>query len=153
MNARCWAVFNDDLYFGGTDGKIYKAWDGYTDNGSAVSADGSSAWNSFSSPSRKRLAAIRPVLRTVGDIDYSVGVGFDFKDILTPQASSTSSATSLWDVAEWDVALWAGEEVVSIKWIVRGGTGQTISTRVRVSAMQKIEWLRTDYRLEIGQGL
>jgi len=32
MNAECWAVANDLLYFGGNDGIIYQANDGYTDS-------------------------------------------------------------------------------------------------------------------------
>ena len=153
VNARCWGVFNDDLYFGSTDGKIYKFWDGYTDNGSAINADGVSAWNSFGAPERKRCTAIRPVIQSSGNIDYSAGVGFDFRDVLAVSASSTSTNQATWDVDYWDVTYWASESVMSTKWVVRGGTGQTLATRMRVSALQEISWLRTDYRLEKGRNL
>ena len=144
-----WSTYNKDLYFGSTNGKVYKM-TGNTDDGSAINADGRQAWNSFNTPQTKRLAAIRPIISSNSQIEYEIGVGFDFKDALAPSPTSTSSSNSLWDVALWDVALWAGDEIVDVQWRVRGGVGQNLSPRLRVSGEQAVKWLRTDYRMEAG---
>ena len=126
---------------------------GDTDNGTSIQCDERQAWNTFNSPQRKRLAAVRPVLSSSGSISYEVGVGFDFRDALAPSPTTTSQSNSLWDVALWDVALWSPENQIDTQWRVRGGTGQNLSPRIRVNASQDISWLRTDFRIEIGSGL
>jgi hypothetical protein len=152
--ARCWAVFNKKCYFGSGDGTVYQlTFDILTDNGSAIDADGRQAWNDFELPQRKLLQAIKVYIESQGSIDYEYAIGFDFNAALTTAATSTTSGLSLWDVALWDVALWAPELVTDVTWRCAGGEGYTISPRVRVSAKQSISWVRTDYRMQIGNEL
>ena len=151
--ARCWGIYSKDCYFGSTDGVVYKFNDGNTDNGTAIDADGRQAWNDFDSPSRKHIKAIRLAIESQGSITYELGIGFDFNDALTPSPSSSVSSQSLWDVALWDVALWASGLVTDTTWKAAGGQGYTLSTRVRISALQEISWVRTDYRVEVGNAL
>lgn len=152
--SRCWGIYDKECYFGSTDGKVYK-FDAstLTDDGSSIEADGRQAWNDLGSSSRKVLQAIKVAIESQGTINYEFGIGFDFNDSLTAVATSTSSAQALWDVALWDVALWATELVVDTTWRASSGQGYSISLRMRVSAQQKISWVRTDYRLQIGNEL
>ena len=46
-NAICFGLMNDNLYFGGTDGVVYKFDDGKSDGGSNIEADGLQAFHYF----------------------------------------------------------------------------------------------------------
>lgn len=151
--ARCWGVYNSGLYFGSTNGKIYQFDTAWKDDGAAIPADGRSAWSSYGTPTRNRVTAIRPVIESQGEISYSVGLGFDFNASPLPAPSQTALSLSLWDVALWDVALWSPELSTSLKWKAAKGSGQSISTRVKIEGEQEISWVRTDYRLEQGTAL
>lgn len=150
--ARCWAVYDTDLYFGAGDGKVYKM-TGNTDDGAEISADGVQAWSKFGTPQTKVCAAIRPVLRTEGSINYEIAVGGDFQEPLSPPSTSTTGAGSPWDTSEWDIADWSAESVIDVDWKISDGIGQSLAPRLRVASKQKVEWLRTDYRLEVGINL
>lgn len=154
IQSRCWGIYDKDCYFGSTDGKVYKFdTDTLSDNGVAIVTDGRQAWNDFGSYDRKFLRGIKVYIESQGVINFEFGVGFDFNDALTAVATSTSQSQSMWDVALWDVALWAAELVVDTTWRVAGGQGYILSPRIRVSALQRISWVRTDYRLETGNEL
>lgn len=152
--ARCWGIFDGDAYFGSTDGTVRKYGLVTDDDGVDISADASTAWTDGGSPLRKRLTAIRPSFQVASGLEYSTGVGFDFNEPLVTSASSISSAaSSLWDIALWDVSFWSGELVADSTWRASKGTGYTLSTRIKASTQQELNWLRTDYRIEIGKGL
>lgn len=151
--ARSWTVFSEDLYFGSTNGVVYKADSGNLDGTAAIQGDGRQAWNSFGSAIRKRLCAARPVVSSQGDIAYQIGIGFDFRDASVGEAASTPEQGAVWDVALWDIAQWSADAVVEINWRVASGSGQSLSPRLRVSGKQEISWLRTDFRLEVGINL
>jgi hypothetical protein len=151
--SRCWAVYNGDLYFGSTNGTIKKFGSSTSDDGTNIDADGATAWNAFGIPQRKRLSAIRPLIDLEGSLTYSIGVGFDFTPPNVTPATAISSDGSFWDEAEWDVAAWSSELVTNAEWRVSKGTGDTLSTRIKVASQQEVSWLRTDYRMEIGTNL
>jgi hypothetical protein len=153
MNASCWSLFNNNLYFGTTGGAVWQADTGLSDGGTAIQADGQQAWNSFGSAYRKRIAAARPIVQSTGNINYSLGIGTDYKDADASIASAAAPGGSYWDVSTWDVALWSPESGIDVQWRVDGGWGVSISPRLRVAALQSISWLRTDLRLETGNAL
>ena len=151
--SRCWGVYNDDLYFGSTNGKVYLSCSATTDDGGAISADGRQAWNTFENVNRKRLTSIRPVIASQGPTNYEIGMGFDFKTALVTSAISTTPQGSAWDVSPWDTSPWSASESIDLGWRVKGGSGYHLSPRLRVSAEQDIAWLRTDLRIEPGTNL
>ena len=63
MNAYCWGLFRDNLYFGAAGGAVYQADTGSLDNFGAVAANAQQAWSTFASPVRKRVTAVRPMVR------------------------------------------------------------------------------------------
>lgn len=161
LNAYCWGTFSNSLYFGAANGAVYLADSGTSDSGNPIPADCQQAWsplqatvdNSFNASYRKRLAAVRPVISSVGSISYNFGLGFDYQAINTGVATSTPASGSFWDTSFWDVALWSPETTVDTRWRMAGGTGQSVSFRLRISALQAITWLRTDLRTETGIAL
>ena len=151
--ANCWGLYNDDLYFGGGGGVVYK-YTGEDDASSAIEADAIQAWSMMGSPYRKRVAAIRHILDSVASsLSYETDIGFDFGEIATPSPSVTSSTSAPWDTSPWDTTPWSSSSVIDASWRVASGTGQSVAARVRVNTKTPISWLRTDYRVEIGKNL
>jgi len=126
---------------------------GSVDTGNAITADGPQAWNTFNDPQRKRLTAIRPVVQSVGSIQYSFGIGFDYKQIAVGAAANSPVVGSAWDVSPWDTSPWSSETNIDTRWRIGGGTGQAISFELKIAALQPVQWLRTDLRLEEGNAL
>jgi hypothetical protein len=152
MNASCWGLFKDSLYFGGAGGNIYLADTGSMDLLGPVTAIGQQAWNSMESPLRKRATAIRPVLQTIGSLGFTFSIGFDYGDINVPVALVTSNPGSPWDTSPWDTSPWSAEQVVNTLWSASGGSGVALSVALNISATQPATWLRTDLRGEKGVG-
>lgn len=152
MNASCWGLFKDSLYFGGAGGKIYLADTGSMDLLGPVTAVGQQAWNTLQSPLRKRLTAIRPVLQTIGSLGYTFSVGFDYGEVNIPVALVTSNPGSPWDTSPWDTSPWSAEQVVNTLWSASGGSGVAISVALNISATESATWLRCDLRGEMGVG-
>lgn len=153
-NGSCWCVFNSDLYFGGASGIVYKADIDNTDSGVAIPFDGQAAWNDFGDPRRKRLAAVRPNLGTLGITTYRYGTGFDYEEVnLVSQSQTIPTLGSPWDISPWDVSPWSPEAGVYARWTMAGGTGVALGFRLTGSSMVDLQWLRTDIRYELGKDL
>jgi hypothetical protein len=153
MNAQAWGLYEENLYFGGANGVVYRADIGNTDSGAVIQATGQQAWNQFGSVNRKRVAVVRPIVQSVGSVPYAFAVGVDYGSISAPVASSTPSLGSPWDTSPWDTSPWSAETAVDLTWRVVGVTGQAVGWQLSVSAQQQISWLRTDLRLETGVNL
>lgn len=152
MNASCWGLFMDSLYFGGAAGTIYAADVGSMDLLGPVTAIGQQAWNTLKSPLRKRATAIRPVLQTIGSLGYSFTIGFDYGDLNIPVAIVTTNPGSPWDTSPWDTSPWSAEAVVNTLWSASGGSGVALSVGLNIASTQPAIWLRTDLRGETGTG-
>lgn len=134
IDAQCWELFNDRLYFGSIDGKVYK-WDvgsgDYSgDEDLGITATVQTAFNYFDTRGwKKRFTAIRPIINTDGStILPGVGLNVDFGTngfVSTP--ASVNSPHALWDVAQWDVAQWPDNSNLVANWTTVDGIGQCAS--------------------------
>jgi len=112
------------------------------------------AWNIFGTPLTKRLAAVRPIVQSPGDITYDFAVGFDYQDpeVFVPVGQQEFSE-SPWDVSPWDTSPWSSETVVEAQWQIAAGDGTSISFAITVQAQHPMTWIRTDFRVEPGSAL
>ncbi len=135
MNANTFAVFLDNLYFGGNDGKVYLADSGGSDNGELIDAAGQGAYNYYTSRGQlKKWEMIQPILTTDTDGRPAIGVSTDFRDnatLGTPTVSTIPSAR--WDVFLWDVDLWSIEDRTIADWTNVSGEGQCAAIHFRAS--------------------
>lgn len=153
MNAVCWTVHNDELYYGGTDGKVYKADTGLNDNGSNIQADGQTAYNYFRRKGQlKRFLMYRPVLGSDGTLPVSLGIGVDFQsEVPTFEASSVTTQGEDWDAGDWDDTPWAGGVEIQKSWQAASALGYAASMRVRTSTQaQVVRWYSCDFTYEPG---
>lgn len=153
LNAHCWGLFKDALYFGASGGVVIQAETGNADSGAAINASGQQAWSKLKSSRKKRIPAFRPIIQSEGGISFEAGVGFDFNSPSLGSASATPSTGAPWDTSPWDVTSWGPDTVIDASWRVSGGEGSRISAAVNVAGLQQISWLATDYMVEQGIGL
>lgn len=125
MNAACWGLMGDDLYFGGTDGKVYLADTGYTDNTGILTAQMRTAWNYFKSRGRNKLFQLyRPVIQTNGSPSVLMAMNTDFQELdPTGTADIGNVTSSLWGTDNWGTATWAGDGSVTALWNGAGNIG------------------------------
>lgn len=153
MDANCWEVFNDNLYFGGNDGAVYLADSGTSDNGANITADAKPAFNYFGARGRlKRFTNVRPVLASNGDLTLGLALNVDFEDRI-PLSTPTFSGSggSPWDTSDWDTSDWGITETVLKDWQGVEGTGYCASLRMRVATNAlEVYWHATDWLMEPG---
>ncbi len=132
MNANCWELLDDRLYFGGNDGRVYEADRGGTDVGQIMRADMQTAFNYFSQRGiQKHWTMCRPLLTTDQSIQPGIAFNVDFQEnapIFVP--TSVTNPQAQWDVAEWDVDAWGGDIVTRGDWTTVSGVGYCASIRM-----------------------
>lgn len=143
----CWGVFNNRLYFGGADGVVYRADDGYSDNGSEIQADAICAWNFLQDPGFSKQVGMVKVSGSTqsGVIPYSVQVGRDYREIAsTSTGTATNNTGAPWDTATWDVDLWPTEATVFDRWNGVSIVGDALAVRFRVASNSTgFDWYST----------
>lgn len=137
MQANCWAVWKDRLFFGGNDGIVYEADVGGSDNGDPVTADLRTAFNYFSQRGNlKRWTMCRPSVTTDGQVALGIAFNVDFADnapISVPDSSIVPGAE--WDSAVWDEDVWPEDQRTIIDWTTVSGIGYCASIRAKVNAL------------------
>jgi len=134
MKANCWELLDEDPYFGGNDGVVYKADTSGTDAGNTLSADMMTAYNYYNlRGNQKRWTMCRPQLTTDGQVNPGLALNVDFRDDAPLSIPSTQIvAAALWDVALWDQGLWAGDIRTKANWDSVDGIGYCASIRLAV---------------------
>lgn len=147
MNARCWGMYNGDLYFGG-NGSVYQANSGASDNSSDIEAIGQPAYTYLGNRAkRKVMSALQPVFSTDGNLNFSLSLGTDFStpSTLSPQRSA-EAAGATWGTAVWNTAEWAGGLSIINDWRITPGIGYNVSPRLAITVNGlDVRWYSTQY--------
>lgn len=134
MNANCWVVFQDDLYFGGNEGAVYQADTTAMDQGQPIDAIGQGAYSFYGNRGNsKEFRMIQPSITTDSNTIPAIGLSTDFKDnaiLGTPSSASTASA--LYDTAIYDTDVYPVESRNVSNWTGISGVGQAASIHFRV---------------------
>jgi len=132
MNAQCFGVYDNNLYFGG-ETKIYQALSGSNDDGEFINIDIQTSYNNLGSNFEKTLNYIKPFLAIDTDTNFSYSINYDFKtsDLATSELVSTEG--NFWDTFFWDEVYWSAEsEIKSVQYGV-SGQGIYVSYRINTS--------------------
>jgi len=140
MNANCWELLDDLLYFGGNDGIVYQADNSGTDYGSTLSANMMGAFNYYGTRgNQKRWTMCRPQLTTDQQVAPGLAFNVDFNTNAPLSVAATQSfQLALWDVALWDIGLWAGQVINQSNWTTVSGIGYCASIRLAVNVESPI---------------
>lgn len=131
VNATTWALMGDDLYFGGTDGKVYQFGTVGADNGSAVTAVCVGAFFDFGDPGRiKHVKGALAYAKTDGQVTIGVNMTSDYT--VVEQAASTAAFGeadgAVFDTDTWDNATWVGAgDVVDSAWLGIAAEGRLLA--------------------------
>lgn len=135
MNANCWAVYLNNLYFGGNNGEVMQADTVGADDGETITAIGQGAYNYYKSKGRlKQWKMVQPLLTVDSDSRPAIGISTDFRDnatLGTPTVAQTASA--LYDEAIYDTDIYAIEGRSVTDWTGISGVGQCASIHFRAS--------------------
>ncbi len=139
MNAGCWATANDLLYFGGNNGIVYQADNGFLDDGGQIEWESQTSWQAWGGTANKYFTAVQPIMLTGGGIEFAIGVDVDFV-ATTPQGTLlTPTLTGMVWPWTWP-GTWGGMNVLDAQWRTVGviGTWASIHQRgvVKGSACQ-----------------
>lgn len=135
-DANCFAIYNNSLYYGSSDGRVMQAEVGAADDGvnytwtvfpSFSTLDGSS--------SRKQVIMVRPYITAnmVFTPGVSINVDFDTRVPSLPGAVNPGSPGAKWDIAVWDTDLWPAELIAQNNWITSAGYGAVASPIIQVT--------------------
>jgi hypothetical protein len=159
LDATCWGIFNESLYFGTSGGTVYKAETGAQDNGSAITAQ---LKTSFQSYGRKggvaRITMVRPLFTAGGQVLPAIRVNVDYRNdtpMTTDEFPSTSgSAGAVWDVSLWDTGVWGDTDTPYADWLAAQGIGtvSSINMVVRPDGMP-VKLNAIDVLYEVARGM
>jgi hypothetical protein len=161
LNASCWAIFNNNIYFGKSDGEVIQAAIGYTDSDASgvrfIVATSQQAWQNFGTPLKKRLTASRLVVES-GNLgaSYSFDIGIDYGPVTFVTPISTFPTGTLWGASTtvWGQFTWGPTiAIVDTDWRIEGGEGSTFSWGIVANSQAPTLWVRTDLLLEPGTAL
>ena len=145
-DANCFAVFDDDLYFGAL-GVVGKAWDTYADAGASITGTAIQAFNYLGNRSQqKQFTMLRPAFFTSGAVSVfgGVNVDFDTSDISTT-LQSVSPAGALWDTAVWATAILTTDLSPSAPWQGAQGIGYCCAPRIKATITgMRLQWAASD---------
>lgn len=145
-------ILDDDLYFGG-DGAVYQADVGFSDNGSNIVSVVQQAYGYFGSRGVvKKFQMARPILISQGSVVPAIIMSTDFQEKRTEASSYVvGSSGSEWDVATWDEASWASEDILTANWQSLSGIGISGGIKILTSLNNvSCKWVSTDIVYETG---
>jgi hypothetical protein len=158
--AECFVMFEDKIYFGGTN-FVALAFEGFNDGadtsgngGTSVIATALQAFSDLNYQGLKSVRLLKPYI-TSGQSNPSVSVGIntDF-DLSSEVGQSTPVIPSgaLWDVATWGNAYWVGAALTPNQWFSPNTwPGEYIAVQVSMSAGTQTTWIATNFIVEPGQ--
>ena len=155
IEAYCWEVHNEDMYFGG-NGYVAKFWDTFADDGNNITATVQQAYNYFDSRGQqKRFTMVRPILLTdngVPGIYVALNTDYQTQNQLGEvQFSPSAYSVGVWDVGLWDQAVWGGNLTVNKDWQGVTGIGYCGSISMNIASQGiDVHWASTDFVMERG---
>lgn len=135
-DANCFAVYNNNLYYGSSDGRVIQAETGGQDDGKNYTWTVFPSYTDLKSPANtKHVKMIRPRLQSAYGVTPQVTVKVDFDTTLpiSPTASVPATAGALWDTAVWDTAVWPNALTNISQWVDAEGFGAVVSPVIQLT--------------------
>lgn len=159
--ANCFCIYNDQLYFGGTN-SVALAFQGYADNASSVGSGGTNivgtalqAFGDLGYQGLKTIRAVKPYL-IAGQTNPTVSLGINTDFNLTPITGSATLSPvtgATWGSAIWGSpsSTWVGSQVTPNQWYTpMCWPGEYIAITMSVSAASATTWAATNYLVSPG---
>lgn len=153
-DANTFSRAGDSLFFGG-NGAVYKAWDGVSDNGTAITGEALASFQYHGGMTLKRYTMCRPIISVDSTaVAILMGLNIDFDQtapVGTPNVITAPIA--VWDTSVWDAAPWSSGFVIQKNWQTIAGIGYCGAIHFKItSGGAQVRWQSTDYVYEQGRG-
>lgn len=153
MQAASWLVFQGILLFVQA-GKVYQAWEGADDAGSAIEARAKTAFNYLGRRGNtKKVTMIRPIFTLDQNVAFQMYLDVDYSDdaVIYTSGSSLIQQIALWDVALWDQAVWL-DTITQARWrSISQKPGRAVAVNLRINPKGvSMSWSVTDMLLQQG---
>lgn len=136
INANCWEVdANDNIFFGGNDGTVYRWNVGSGDGAQPITAVVQGAYNSFGNAAQiKRYTMLQALITTTGNPQPAIGVNIDFdqSNILSTE-ETTAGTGALWGAVTWGNFTWGGAAAATNNWLSVQGVGHYVSIVTQIT--------------------
>lgn len=149
MDARSWALLNGDLYFGGVNGKVYKADTGYVDGTTPIPMRCKQANNYFGMRGQQkqwtmaRLTVLTDALTVSGAIYIDTDFG---AQNIGASGAMTAASGAVWDAPFWDTVFWDADAAILQEWQTYGGIGHCAALVVLLNTNgASFAWYATDW--------
>jgi hypothetical protein len=155
INATCWELNYDQMYFGG-NGFIGHWWNAYSDDGNNIEAQVQQAYSYFDAPGQqKRFTMIRPIFQTDNGLPgILVGINTDFdaqNSLGAVSYNAVSSTLGVWDTGVWDTDVWGGALSLTKLWQGVTGIGYSGGIIMKIASQGiDVHWVSSDYVMERG---
>jgi hypothetical protein len=149
IDALSWCLFDEDIYFGGASGVVYKAETGSEDDGDAISAEMILSFSQLGATARqKHIKLVRPNTESNIQSRGTVTILADYYNALGTDISGDVNDTgvALWDDALWDVDVWPGSNVIR-QWRGGGNIGTAMAVQFSITATTTTPEADLDYRV------
>lgn len=134
LNACCWDIFQDVLYYGGINGKVYQAdLDAVlNDDGNAMLTDMKPAFSYFGDlGAEKFFTMVRPIIISTDPVVPTYALNLDYNDVKPQPPSVTTGSGSPWNTSPWNISPWGSTGTqVTKNWFSVGGVAYAASLRM-----------------------
>ena len=158
QNAICWALFNNQPFFGTAVGTVMEANEGYSDgatgtsttNGATITYDIKPAFDSFGARGQlKQFHMIKPYIQANGPITATLDVQVDFQDEAVTASVSSGGAGTPWG-SPWG-SPWGDSQRYTNEWFGVGALGSWGTPRLKLmSKTQQFTFAAYDMMIERG---
>ena len=139
-DANCFAVFQNQLYFGTSDGRVMMAETGGQDDGRNYTATIFPAFAALGTALRKQVKMVRPFILANFNVAPKITLRVDYDQSLPPppDPSPPLSSGAKWDVAQWDVDVWGADLTQQSAWrsISETSVGSVLAPVIQVTSGQ-----------------
>lgn len=136
-DAACFAVFNNNLYFGTSDGRVMQGEVGGIDDTRNINTTIFPSYTPLTenSGARKQIKMVKPFVRANFLANYQIRVEVDYDTTIPaqPATSSLSVASPKWGVAIWGVSKWGVSLTDQSAWVSVTGFGNVISPILEIT--------------------
>lgn len=161
INAICWGLFQDRIYFG-SEGGVFLFDEGYSDDKVHILGHVEQAFSNLGSNNLKKIQLLNP--RTKSSTKYALVIytNMDFEDRnVAYQENIGSYGMTKWNEAKWSTLAnpigtkWATlRGKIRSQWIANSATGFKASLVFKTKTRGNlIEWMDTGFRYEQGSGI
>jgi hypothetical protein len=150
IDANCWGMFNDQLYFGG-NGAIYMFGEEDDDYGAGIAADAMTAFQYLGQQARiKQVTAVQIEIAAQADTSLGVSVLMDFQTTPRPSVNLTQASSGTPWGSPWGSS-WSASLINYRPWKSVSAYGRAAALRMTVeSKNQIINWYASTFIFKEG---